>query len=143
MSASPTLLQRCRQLCALVQWLLLPVLLWTAVHPALINAAQPAGERIMLCSAQGMIWVEVVEQADGALGLVEQLQPTDDDEPASAWSPCPWCRHVGHWPALPPQEPAFWQAPNRADAPHPVPLQHWANTACDDYRLPLARAPPL
>lgn len=57
------------------------LVLWAAVHPALLNAA--AGERVLLCTAQGMEWVAVAGEAqDGA-----PFQPLAQSAPAG----CPWC----------------------------------------------------
>lgn len=137
-----TLLQYCRQLRTLAFGWLLPVLLLTAVHPALMNASQSTGERVMLCTSQGMVWLEVVQPESD--WFTEQAQPFgSSDDSTAAWSLCPWCRHAGHWPALPLQAiPLLWLVPPLPQIV-PVPVHMWIHAARWDFRLPLARAPPL
>lgn len=137
-----TLLQHCRQLRALALGWLLPVLLWTAVHPAVMNATQSTGQQIMLCTSQGMIWLKVVEQDNG--GMTEQVQPANVlDDPATTWLLCPWCRHAGHWSALPLQEiPPLWLTPHLRQMVS-VPVCLWTHATHWDFHLPLVRAPPL
>lgn len=72
-------------------WMLSLVLLWAALHPTVLNAAPLESHRVLLCTQQGMQWVQVQQVSievlvDPRNGLAAE----DDGHAAMPLLPCPW-----------------------------------------------------
>lgn len=86
--------------------MLLLALVWAAIHPAVVNAAPAGVQKVMVCTAQGMVWVDAREleftpladafepsSASASAIAPAPVLASGDDDAQGAWVwLCPWCQ---------------------------------------------------
>lgn len=75
-------------------WLLL-ALLWSVLHPLVVNALPMDSGKVMICTSQGMVWLDASE-LDFEVPEFEKPAPQSDDHPTTQAMPCPWCQSASH-----------------------------------------------
>ncbi|THU04527.1 hypothetical protein E9531_03830 [Lampropedia puyangensis] len=129
----------------LIAFALIVAVLWAALHPAIINAAQPTTHRVLVCTPNGMEWVDTDQiSIEAFLGLHKTQQTPKSDESSIAWmAPCPF----NHATQVLPLHDGSTRLPDpllKAYVAYQKPVPYISPIAgTDGYRLtPPTRAPP-
>ncbi|MDH5856194.1 hypothetical protein [Lampropedia aestuarii] len=125
---------------------LLLAVLWAVLHPSIINAAQSSTHRVLVCTPNGMEWIETSQPSlESFLALQERKTPQQRTSDAVfPWmAPCPFS-HAGH--VLPLHDGMLRVADPLAHA-YVLYLTRWTYTTPiaatgKHLRIPPPRAPP-
>lgn len=76
---------------------LLWTVLWAVLHPSIINAAQSSTHRVLVCTPNGMEWIETSQPSiESFVAQQERNTQPLTNEAAFPWmAPCPFS-HAGH-----------------------------------------------
>lgn len=75
---------------------LLLTVLWAVLHPSIINAAQASTYRVLVCTPNGMEWIDTSEPSiDSFVAMQERNSQPHKSDAAFPWmAPCPFS-HAG------------------------------------------------